>query len=175
MTTTTTETVQELKGFKAALARGVWAMWNGEEPTVLVRLGVHAYGIARHKPNTLKRQARELLSFGAPAHVVAELLEAEEDDFPFVNPYIADMLDLHVAGVTPIEMEGTLPMSRAWVYQQLDKRGLDPNTTTAKELTSQVRQRILRMVDKGHSYSKIAKRLGISPHQVRYTVRRYGK
>lgn len=86
-----------------------------------------------------------------------------------------DVVELHMGGLTPIEIARDYGVPRSTVYYYLDYYDLKPNRKRAPELTARKASRIETLLDEGDlSYRQIAEKVHCTPHQVRGVARKRG-
>lgn len=118
--------------------------------------------------------AREYASVGFTLFQIQELTGLRYDQVATaiarVPGWLPKALDLHVQGLTALEISRELGVSRSGLYYHFHKRRIQPNTDVPASITTRQQKAILRAYGKGDNAAEIARRMGLSYDQVRYAI-----
>ncbi len=134
------------------------------------------HGVADRLPPVIKDRVRVLTLAGFDAEdlvaAVPELNPIHVIDLSERVPGEAmSILEKHLQGYTPLEIEARVETSRPTVYYWLGKAGLKPHKRSRAELTVRQRRQIVKAFKTGEPMTVIASRFNASIDQVRYAVR----
>lgn len=82
------------------------------------------------------------------------------------------VMELHLAGMTVLEISQELECRRASVDAWIRKAGLQPNRRKRAPLTHEQQVRIMEAHAQGFGQTEIAKQIGVAPHQVVHLLRK---
>ena len=149
---------------------------GGVKPPLTIMREAAKHGVADRIPPVTKDRVRALTLAGFDAEdlvaAVPELNPIHVIDLAERVPGEAmSILDKHLQGYTPLEIEARVDTSRPTVYYWLGKAGLKPHKRSRDELTVRQRRQIVRAFNNGEPMTVIASRFNASIDQVRYAIR----
>lgn len=160
--------------WKQALA-DAWHHNQQPAPSVLARAA--RYGIPKKKPSDPLTALRVLAEAGVDLESIehatgigeADIIEVQQQ----IHPALPEMWEIHAWGFTVAQIAAELDVTRPWVYYHLKKRGVAPNVARRPAISAAQKSAILDAFHtNGERIVHIARRMDLSPDQVRNVIRR---